>query len=253
MHLVRFSLYLGTLTQKSYQFYVSFCSCSNDLKSLLRITKRLMRSFDQKQKFNVTLLTFLRQITLILFSLSMSSFSTSLFADGFYKWRDARGNIQYGDKPPKNVRLEKLDMPRLTVIQDYGSQWKSQEVDLDNSMIKTHTHQPISDTMSANYKKFTFIAPKMNQVIHAKEGDISAMLSISPPLKSGHSIVFVMDGKNKKKGTSRITNFTALSVGNHSLKASIINAQGKTIQNTRTIPFRLIRFDSASSRKKRKQ
>ncbi|HIP93894.1 MAG TPA: DUF4124 domain-containing protein [Leucothrix sp.] len=192
-------------------------------------------------------------LPLILFSLSMSSFSTSLFADGFYKWRDARGNIQYGDKPPKNARLEKLDIPLLTVIQEYGSQWKSQEVDLDNSMIKTLSHQPISDKVSANYEKFTFIAPKINQVIHAKEGDISAMLSLSPPLKSGHSIIFVMDGKNKKRGTSRISNFTALSAGNHSVKASIINAQGKVIQNTRAIPFRLIRFDSASSRKKRKQ
>jgi len=199
------------------------------------------------------LVRFLGQTTLILFSLSLCSFSTSLLADGgVYKWRDAYGNIQYGDKPPKNVKQEKLDMPQLTVIQDYGSQWKSQEVDLDKTVIKKYTRQPIPEKTTTSYEKFTFIAPKINQVIHAKEGDVSAMLSISPPLKSGHSIVFIMDGNNKKKETSRITNFTALSAGNHSLKASIINAQGKVIQNTRAIPFRLIRFDSASSKKKRK-
>ena len=192
-------------------------------------------------------------LPLILFSLSISSFSTSLFADGFYKWRDAHGNIQYGDNPPKNVRLEKLNMPQLTIIQDYGSQWKSEDVELDNALIKKYSRQSTPVKRSMNYEKFTFIAPKINQVIHAKEGDISAMLSISPPLKSEHSIVFVMDGKNKKKGKLRISNFTALSVGKHFLKASIINAQGKLIQETQTIPFRIIRFDSASSRKRQKR
>lgn len=189
-------------------------------------------------------------LPLILFSLSISSFSTSLFADSFYKWRDARGNIQYGDDPPKNVRLEKLNMPQLTIIQDYGSQWKSEEVELDNTLIKKYSRQSVPVKRNMNYEKFTFIAPKINQVIHAKEGDISAMLSISPPLKSGHSIVFVMDDKNKKQGKSRISNFTALSVGKHSIKASIINAQGKIIQNTQAIPFRVLRLGSASRRKR---
>ena len=190
-------------------------------------------------------------LPLIIFLLTISSFSTPILADGFYKWRDAYGNIQYGDNPPKNARLEKLDMPLLTVIQDYGSQWKSKEVNLKK--FKTKSPPPIFEKTSVSYEKFAFIAPKMNQIIHAKDGDISAMLSIRPPLKRGHSIVFNMDGKNKKRGTVRIANFVALSVGMHSLKASIVNAKGKIIQSTPAIPFRLIRFDSALSRKKRKK
>jgi len=186
--------------------------------------------------------------SLILFSLSFSTLS----ADGLYKWRDAHGNIQYGDNPPKNARLEKLDMPLLTVIQDYGSQWKTETPKLDNTTINKFQMQRISAKNPTKYEKFSFIAPKINQLIHSKEGDISAMLSIRPPLKPGHSVIFDMDGKNRKKGIMRIANFSALSVGMHSLKASIINAQGKIIQNTKTIPFRIIRFDSAQSNKKRK-
>jgi len=193
---------------------------------------------------NLTRITF----SLILLSLSFSTLS----ADGLYKWRDAHGNIQYGDKPPKNARLEKLDMPLLTVIQDYGSQWKTETPKLDNTTINKFQTQRISAKNTTKYEKFSFIAPKINQLIHSKEGDISAMLSIRPPLKPGHSVIFDMDGKNRKKGTMRIANFSALSVGMHSLKASIINAQGKIIQKTQTIPFRIIRFDSAQSTKKRK-
>jgi len=197
---------------------------------------------------NLTRITF----SLILLSLSFSTLS----ADGLYKWRDAHGNIQYGDKPPKNARLEKLDMPLLTVIQDYGSQWKTETPQLNNATINKFQTQRISGNKTAGhetkYEKFSFIAPKINQIIHSKEGDISAMLSIRPPLKPGHSVIFDMDGKHRKKGIMRIANFNALSVGMHSLKASIINAQGKIIQNTKTIPFRIIRFDSAQSNKKRK-
>ena len=56
--------YLGDLTQKTYQSYLSFCFCSNDLKSLRRITMRLLNSFEQKQKFSVVLVCSLHQVTL---------------------------------------------------------------------------------------------------------------------------------------------------------------------------------------------
>ena len=55
---------LGALTQRTYQSYLPFCSSLNDLKSLRRITMRLLRSSNLKQKFGVTLVSSLRQITL---------------------------------------------------------------------------------------------------------------------------------------------------------------------------------------------
>lgn len=191
----------------------------------------------------------------ILFLLSSSSFTISLHADGVYKWKDAYGNIQYGDKPPENVRLEQLDMPLLTVIEGYSDQWKSPKNKNKKPAFTQLTPQKITQASSIKYEKFAFIAPKLNQVIHTKEGDVSAMISIRPPLKKVHSITYTLDGKKGSKGASRITNFSGLSVGNHSLSASITDRQGKVIQTTETIKFRVIRFNSAqqAANKKRKK
>ena len=56
--------YLGDLKQRTYQSYLPFRSCSNDLKSLRRVTMRLLSSVELKQKFGVTLISSLRQSTL---------------------------------------------------------------------------------------------------------------------------------------------------------------------------------------------
>lgn len=192
---------------------------------------------------------FLLPIIILLFTIS--GLSTSIFAEGLFKWKDARGHIQYGDKPPKNVKLERLDIPELTVIQNYSKQW---ELEDDNTKKAATKQSPpkASENKAINYERFTFIAPKINQVIHTKEGDVSAMLSIRPNLKKGHSIIFNLDGKKREQGKTRITNFSGLSVGNHLLSASIVNAQGKLIQKTSMVNFRVIRFNSAYSKKKSK-
>ena len=191
----------------------------------------------------------LKHLFLSLLLLFLASGSMFLYADGFYKWRDAYGNIQYGDNPPKNARLERLDLPQLTVIQDYGSQWQSKEIDAYKAPVTPPIKRAIRQAASFHYEKFNFIAPKRDQLIHAKDGDISAMLSIRPPLKAGHKIVFVLDGKSSAAGTLRISNFSALAGGKHSLSAHILNAQGEKIKDTETINFRVIRFDTAQSKK----
>lgn len=189
-------------------------------------------------------------IPFIILQLIMSGFSMSVSAEGLYKWKDARGHIQYGDNPPKNVRLESLDIPELTVIQNYADQWKVDNSKAVKPTPNVNTPPQIVEKTSVKYEKFTFIAPKQNQVIHTKAGDVSAMISLRPALKSGHSIVFKLDGKAQEKGTTRMANFSALSVGPHAITASIIDAQGKVVQETSALEFRVIRFNSAYYKKK---
>ena len=167
--------------------------------------------------------------------------SSPAFSDGYFKWIDSRGEIQYGDSPPKNTRLENLVLPELTVIEAYGDQWATPANSSANQRKPRVTQKSFSESVE-NYERFIFIAPKANQVIRAKDGDVSAMMSISPPLKAGHKLSFKLDGKSREKSRSRIANFTNLTVGYHTLSADILDSRGAVVQSSDTIKFRIIRF-----------
>jgi len=131
-------------------------------------------------------------------------------ANNFYKWKDARGNTQYGDKPPANANAKPVELPKITVIENYG------------------------------YSKLEFLAPKVDQGIRANNGDVSVIVSIQPPLKEGHSIVFSIDGKDQEKGTSRTKNFSNLDRGGHTVGVKIIDNEGKTLKSS-SVAFSVLR------------
>ena len=171
-----------------------------------------------------------------------------LNAEGFYKWTDNRGVVHYGEKAPKNSSANRVDMPPITVAEDYGKQWLPLE-----ALEKTARSKPnpvaiagvkkiaVDPDFQPTYKVLKFIAPKTGQVIKAKDGDVSAMLSVKPPLKKGHTIIFMIDGKAQKKSRSRISNFTSLKAGNHSLSANIIDSNGKVQMASGELSFNISR------------
>jgi hypothetical protein len=169
-----------------------------------------------------------------------------LSADGFYKWTDKRGVVHYGEEAPKNSRAKTVDMPPMTILNDYGNQWKplaplASERKTARSVQVNKVAVSGATSSSPTYLSFSFIAPKSGQKIKAKDGDISAMLSIKPPLKKGHKVVFIMDGKSSNPSTSRISNFTNLTAGNHALSANIVSGSGSPVMKSEEIRFSINR------------
>ena len=169
---------------------------------------------------------------------------TTVFSDGFFKWKDAHGNTQYGDRPPANVKAKKIAMPAITVIDNYADQWKPLELDKPANNI---SNQSSLKTTSADdkYSKLEFIAPKANQAIRANDGDVSVMLSIKPPLKAGHEIAFSLDGKEVSRGSVRTNNFSNLPRGVHNVTAKIVDKNGKVIK-ANSVSFNVLRFSKLS-------
>ena len=174
-------------------------------------------------------------ITILFFILLSSETS----ADGFYKWVDARGNTQYSDEPPAKGHAKKLSLPPITILENYGKQWQVTPIPPAKrpraNPIKQQTIK--KQPQGFQYKALNFIAPKFGQSIKANDGDISAMLNIKPPLRKGHSFIYVLDGKDVSRGVSRIANFQNLQKGSHSLMVKVINSKGKPLQKSREINF----------------
>lgn len=167
---------------------------------------------------------------------------TTANADGFYKWIDASGNTQYGDQPPPGVNAKPIKMPAITVIENYAEQWKPLELDNDSTTdSKSQQNTSNNEANSASYDVFEFIAPKSNQAIRANDGDVSAMISVKPPLKKGHTIAFYLDGKEVSKGKSRTSNFKNLPRGEHTVSAKITDKSGRVVKSS-SASFTVLRF-----------
>lgn len=170
-------------------------------------------------------------------------FSPALLqAEKILKWTDARGVVHYGDEAPRNQRAKALDMPNITVVKDYGKQWLPLEpikkaVKPKFRSVSTKKVGASSANFQPSYSKLDFIAPKSGQLIKAKDGDVTAMLKVKPPLKNGHNLVITIDGKSQKKTRSRIANFNNLSAGKHTLSAKIIDNNGALKMRTNELTF----------------
>ncbi len=183
----------------------------------------------------------LQSLTLFLIMLS----SLIVYADGVFKWKDARGNIQYGDEPPANARLDKFKMPEIMVIDGFKEQWKPLDDDKPKVVSVAKPVVPAALVTQAKpviYTKLAFIAPKENQIIKSGfGGEVSAMLSVKPPLKKGHQIAFMLDGKEMARSKSRINNFSNLSGGTHAVTARIIDRGGRIVMMSKPVTFNVIR------------
>jgi hypothetical protein len=166
-------------------------------------------------------------------------------AEGFFKWKDARGNTQYGDKPPENAKAKRFKMPEITVIEGYGKQWKPLDgvvATKSSAPIITNKTAAAAQAKTAIYTKFVFVAPRNNQIIRGGfNGEVSAMLSIKPPLKKGHQIAFSLDGKEVSRSSSRTKNFSSLAGGAHTVAASIVDKSGNIIMSGNSVAFNVIR------------
>lgn len=163
---------------------------------------------------------------------------SAIHADGLYKWTDARGNTQYGDRPPSNANAKAIELPKITIIDNYADQWKPIKFDEP----QTGTTVQATPKVSKTYTKLAFLAPKQGQGIRANDGDVSAMISIKPPLKKGHQLVFSVDGKAMGKGKSRTQNFSNLDRGSHTIGVKVIDKRGKTLKSS-SVGFNVLRVN----------
>jgi hypothetical protein len=168
-----------------------------------------------------------------------------LQAEGILKWTDARGVVHYGDEAPRNQRVKEIDMPKLTVVEDYGKQWLPLEPE-QPAQAKSRTSVnvkkvAVNPSFQPSYTRLDFIAPKSGQIIKAKDGDITAMLKVKPPLKKGHKLIITIDGKAQKKTRSRIANFSNLTAGKHTMSAQIVDNSGALKMRTNPLSFKVNR------------
>jgi len=133
-----------------------------------------------------------------------------------YKSINADGEVVYSDIPTKGA--EALKMPALP----------------------TYTSPPVTPSVSSKkepvekvvYEDFVFLKPEDDATIRNNQGIINAELKLTPALRSkrNHRVQFYLDGEAYgEPGSSIRTTMSSVDRGEHSLTASVLDADGNSL------------------------
>ncbi|MEW8625886.1 MAG: DUF4124 domain-containing protein [Candidatus Thiodiazotropha sp.] len=146
-----------------------------------------------------------------------------LYARDVYKWTTPEGEVVYSENyQPGADTIRVPDAKKNTSL-------KIDDLDKE------------ADAAAAgNYLQFDIVQPSNDETIRNAENSVSIGLSISPPLFEGHTIQLYVDG-NKLDSEIKTTQLVLqqLSRGTHTIKAEIIDAEGKMVKQTGSTTFHL--------------
>ena len=150
-------------------------------------------------------------------------------AQEIYKYTLSNGKVVYSDKPPaadqgEEVKLEPLQtfsLPPAPPLQD--------------STAKKHKPAPVG------YEEFKVTSPTNDATLRDNSGTVPVSLSLSPGLRSGHSIEVMLDGQSIGNGHSTSITLTEVDRGTHTVRAAVKDNEGKEIARSNSVIFHLKR------------
>jgi hypothetical protein len=100
------------------------------------------------------------------------------------------------------------------------------------------------DAVSPAYTALSIASPTNDQAIRANDGNVMIKLSLQPALQPGHSVVLNVDGEDGeqvKAGGSLTIGLSNLSRGRHTIEAAVVDAKGKTLIQSGSVSFNVLR------------
>ena len=150
-------------------------------------------------------------------------------AGKIYKHTLPNGDVVYSDKPPaadqgeesKVERLQSFSLPPAPPLED--------------STAKKDEPEPVG------YQEFKVTSPSNDATIRDNGGNVRVSLSLTPGLRSGHSIQVMMDGKPIGSGSGTSLTLTEVDRGTHTVQAAIKDSDGKEVARSNSVIFYLKR------------
>jgi uncharacterized protein DUF4124 len=159
----------------------------------------------------------------LLISLLLVFYVCYLGAETVYKTVDEEGNTIFTDKPSESATEIKID--------------ELQTIDNPNpAKYKASSKQ--SDKKKFKYNSLTVTNPESGAGIRSNNGNVTISVSLEPSLRGGDKILITMDGK--QVGTGSSVSIQNVDRGTHSINASVVDGNGKTLISTSS-SFSLLR------------
>lgn len=146
-----------------------------------------------------------------------------------YRWTDADGQVHYSDRPHEGA--ESVDLPKAQTF--------SAPVVQRSPTVKDDSE----DEEASKYSKLRITSPADGQTEWSNPGEVDVALSLTPKLQRGHTVVLSMDGASAGSASTGDLNFKLAGVdrGTHALQASVQDGSGKTLIESSTINFTVLK------------
>lgn len=133
-----------------------------------------------------------------------------------YKQVNPDGTITYSDKPAAGA--QEVDIPTAPTYQP-------PKVPAFTPYQKPEKPAPFA------YDSLTITSPANDETIRENTGDVTVVLSVSPSLRPGHRIEYLLDGASVERSTQTSYQFKNLDRGSHSITAQIVDESGNVISS----------------------
>jgi hypothetical protein len=99
-----------------------------------------------------------------------------------------------------------------------------------------------SPAAQAVYRDMQFTNPTADGVVRDNAGRVRVTLALEPPLRADHFITVVIDGRNHRGayGSTEVE-VSGMDQGTHRISAAVSDSRGRTLIETATIDFTLLR------------
>ncbi len=150
-------------------------------------------------------------------------------AGSIYKYTLSNGDVVYSDKPPPADQGEEVKLEPL------------QSFSLPPAPPLEDSTEKEDEPETAGYEAFKVTTPTNDATIRDNGGNVRVSLSLSPGLRSGHSIEVMMDGQSIGSGKGTSVTLTDVDRGTHTVQAAVKDNQGKEIARSNSVIFHLKR------------
>ncbi len=161
----------------------------------------------------------------LMFILSMLFATATAEQKIMYKKIDKNGRVIFTDKALPGAKKISIDISRNVITRP-----RTAEESLDETEAKGLPYSIISIEQPAN-----------NEIIRDRNGNLYAIVALTPQLSRKHSIILSMDDSPiGEKQKVPYFNLTKVKRGDHQLTAQIVNDEtGDIIQTSKSISFRM--------------
>lgn len=136
-----------------------------------------------------------------------------------YKSTDADGNVSFSDAPSATTESEPVEIQTPNTIAPTSAPALTPQGEIKPDFRYTSLS----------------ISPANDSTIRSNNGNFSVTLTLTPALKTGHSLHFYFDGK-KQAGSGTSYQFNNVDRGAHNLRAEVVDGDGKVlIQQSSTV------------------
>lgn len=174
-------------------------------------------------------------------ALVLASLALPMLAQGaVYKWVGADGKVTYSDRPQPGAQEMKLpkEPPPPTEVKSVPGIAPSVNPPLETGP----GEKPAAEFKG--YSKIAIVKPKNDEAMRANDGNVDVELALEPAFdpKLGHTFIASLDGVPFGAPQTQ-PKFQLLNVnrGTHSLRVEAKDTKGKTVGDTGSIVFHVLR------------